>query len=296
MILNVSGRTDIVAFYAKWFYNRYQEGFVDVRNPFYPQSVSRIFFRDVDAIMFCTKNPLPLLEYIEQLKHPILLHVTLTPYQKEIEPNVPDKKLIIAAIQKLAKILPKDHLIIRYDPIFLSDRYNLAYHIRAFERMCSLLEGSTTKIIVSFLDIYKNVKKNRPILKYKKFTENDYQELGLSFSKIAQKYGMTVQTCFEEHDLTEYGFVKGECFSHELAYHLTGKANFKTWTSRGKGNCHCVELVDIGAYNTCKHFCKYCYANYDERKVNNNYQNHDPNSSLLIGHLTDGDIIKERYK
>ena len=80
MILNVSGRTDIVAFYSDWFRNRYQEGYVDVRNPFYPKQVSRIYFEDVDAIVFCTKNPLPIIDYLEEIKKPILFQVTLTPY------------------------------------------------------------------------------------------------------------------------------------------------------------------------------------------------------------------------
>ena len=55
-------------------------------------------------------------------------------------------------------------------------------------------------------------------------------------------------------------------------------------------------MVDIGVYNSCKHFCKYCYANYDENKVNINYLNHDVNSSLLIGQIKDSDIIKVRNK
>ena len=82
MILNVSGRTDIVGFYMKWFIKRYQEGFIDVRNPFYPKQVSRIFFEDVDAILFCTKNPVPLLQYTNVLKKPFLVHVTITPLSK----------------------------------------------------------------------------------------------------------------------------------------------------------------------------------------------------------------------
>ena len=104
---------------------------------------------------------------------------------------------------------------------------------------------------------------------------------------------MTVQTCFEDRNLTEYGFIKEDCLSHELAYYLTGK-KYKSWKSRKGGKCNCVEMVDIGAYNTCKHFCKYCYANYDENKVNNNTLNHNSNSSLITCTITDKDTIKVR--
>ena len=104
MILNVSGRTDIVAFYSKWFMNRYREGFLDVRNPFQPKFVSRIYFEDVDAILFCTKNPIPILKDISEIQKPILFHITLTPYQKDIEPNVPPKGQIIEAIKKISSI------------------------------------------------------------------------------------------------------------------------------------------------------------------------------------------------
>ena len=107
MILNVSGRTDIVAFYSKWFMNRYQEGYVDVRNPFYRKQVSRIYFKDVDAIMFCTKNPIPILKYLKQIDKPILFHVTLTPYKKDIEPLLPPKGNIIKAIKRLSKIITR---------------------------------------------------------------------------------------------------------------------------------------------------------------------------------------------
>ena len=69
MILNVSGRTDIVAFYSKWFMNRYHAGFVDVRNPFNPKLVSRIYFDKVDAIVFCTRNPIQILDSLKEIKH-----------------------------------------------------------------------------------------------------------------------------------------------------------------------------------------------------------------------------------
>ena len=290
MILNVSGRTDIVAFYSDWFMRRYQEGFVDVRNPFYPKQISRIYFEDVDAIFFCTKNPIPILNHLHLIDKPILFHVTLTPYLKDIEPNIPPKGQIIEAIKQLSSIVGIDHLYIRYDPIFLSKKYDISYHKKAFDHMCSLLNGFVKKIIVSFIDDYQNVRKNQPILKTKEFTEEDYKEIGLSFSESAKKNGMTVQTCFEEKNLTEYGFLKGECLSRTLAYQITGKI-YKNWKAR---KCNCAEMVDIGVYNSCKHFCKYCYANYDEKLVISNFSKHNPNSSLLIGDLKEGDMIKRR--
>lgn len=291
MILNVSGRTDIVAFYSNWFMNRYKIGYVDVRNPFNESLVSRIYFDDVDLILFCTKNPSPIIPFLKEIDKNIIFHITLTAYNKDIEPNVPDKKDIINAIKEISNIIGIDNVYVRYDPIFLSDKYNLDYHIKAFDRMCSLLNGYVKNIIISFIDDYKNVRKNRNIINYRSFTKEDYKEIGINFSNISKKYNMTVQTCFEKENLVEYGFKKDVCMSHELVYKLTGKAGYKTWNARG---CGCVEMVDIGVYNSCKHFCKYCYANYDEKKVNKNYKEHNPNSSLLIGNLKEDDIIKER--
>ncbi len=295
MILNVSGRTDIVAFYSDWFMNRYKAGFVDVRNPFNPKLVSRIHFENVDAILFCTKNPIPIIKHLKEIDKPMLFQVTLTPYKKDIEPFVLPKTKIIEAIQELSKEIGTDHLWVRYDPIFLSNQYSVAYHLKAFERMCTLLEGAVKQIIVSFIDDCKNVRRNQKVLNARPFTEEDYRKIGEGFSTSAKNHGMTVQTCFEDRNLSEYGFQKGECLSHTLAYQLTGKT-YPDWTARKEKKCHCVQMVDIGSYNSCSHFCKYCYANFLEDQVFENKQKHKDTSSLLIGELEEDDIIKERKK
>lgn len=294
MILNISGRTDIVAFYSNWLMNRLKEGYVDVRNPFNPKMISRIMMEDVDLLFICTKNPIPILDKIKDIKKKIYFHVTLTPYKKNIEPNLPEKKDIIKAIKKLSNIIGKENLVIRYDPIFINDEYNLEYHIKAFEKICELLDGYVSKILIHFIDDYKNVRKNYHALKYRKLNEKDYQKIGISFSKSAKNHNIIVHTCNEEKDLTEYGFVKDECISKELAFKLTGKVYKKKWKARKDLVCQCVEMVDIGVYNSCKHFCKYCYANYDENQVNTNYIKHNPKSSLLIGQLQEDDIVKIR--
>ena len=293
VILNISGRTDIVAFYSDWLINRLNEGFIDVRNPFNPKMVSRIMIDDVGLLFFCTKNPIPILNKIKYIKKKMYFHITLTAYKKDIEPGLPNKKDIIEAIKKLSNEIGKDNIVIRYDPIFINDKYTLDYHIKAFDKICILLDGYVSKILISFIDEYKNVKNNYKILNYKKLDENDYKTIGISFSNSARKHNILVHTCAEDRNLMEYGFISDECMSKELAFKLTGKI-YKKWKARKNVPCQCIEMVDIGVYNSCRHFCKYCYANYDEKQVNDNYNKHDPKSSLLIGTLNEDDIIKIR--
>lgn len=294
MILLVSGRTDIVAFYTPWFMNRLKEGYVDVLNPFNSNLVNRIYFKDVDAFMFCTKNPWPIIPYLDKINKPILFHITLTPYKNDIEPNVIDKRKIIEGIKKVSKIIGKDNVYVRYDPVFLNNKYNLDYHLKAFSKLCSLLDGYIKGFIISFLDDYKNVQKNYHILKPKIWENKDYETFGICFANIAKKHNLTVQTCAEAKTLEEYGFIKGECLSKEIAQRLTGKKVTKKWTARHNKNCACMQMVDIGAYNTCPHLCLYCYANYAPDLIKSNREKHDVNSSLLIGHINENTKIVVR--
>ena len=98
MIIQTGSRTDIPAFYSRWFLNRLEEGYVMVRNPYNPSAVTRYDLNPevVDMILFCTKNPAPMLPHMDKLKdYGQFWFVTLTPYGKDIEPNMPDKRNII---------------------------------------------------------------------------------------------------------------------------------------------------------------------------------------------------------
>ena len=98
MILQTGMRTDIPAFYSDWFINRIREGYVLVRNPYNQSAVTKYRINPdvVDLIAFCTKNPAPMLEHMDILKsYGQYWFVTITPYGREIEPNVPDKKQVI---------------------------------------------------------------------------------------------------------------------------------------------------------------------------------------------------------
>ena len=64
MLLFCSQRTDLCAFYSEWLVRRFQDGLVDIRNPFAPKQVLRVEFSpsQVDAVIFMTKNPTPMLD------------------------------------------------------------------------------------------------------------------------------------------------------------------------------------------------------------------------------------------
>lgn len=105
MILNTGQRTDIPAFYADWFLRRVREGSVMVRNPFNYQRITsyRIDPEVVDVIAFCTKNPAPMLGKLGELAgYRQYWHVTITPYDKDIEPNVPPAGEVISSFRKLS--------------------------------------------------------------------------------------------------------------------------------------------------------------------------------------------------
>ncbi len=295
MILSVSERCDIVAFYMDWFCDRLKAGYIDVRNPFYPKQVSGIILdKDhIEAIVFCTKNPEPLYKRMNDIPYPYILHVTITPYLKDIEPYVPEKRKTIEIVKKISQIIGKDRVIIRYDPIFISQKYNIEYHKKMFERLCNELSDYTNRIIISFIDLKRNTLKNRKILNMEALTKEKIEELASFMGKTAKKYHLMISTCAENIDLEKFGFEKIPCTSEKNIQNLLHNQK-KYKPNKTRENCNCIDMVDIGCYNICHHFCRYCYANYDESQVLKNINQHDPTSSLLTGCLTPEDIIKEK--
>lgn len=255
MIINTGQRTDIPAFYSEWFANRLREGFVCVRNPYDPSQVSRYRLDPsvVDAIGFCTKNPEPMFRHMDLLEgYGQYWFVTITPYGRDIEPNVPDKHHMLDVFTELSRKVGIDSVGWRYDPIFVSARYTPEYHLRAFERMASELDGCTRTAVISFIDLFPKVRRNFP--EAIEVPDSVKTELGREMVKIASRHGMTLKPCAE---------------------------------------CACYLACDIGAYNTCRHLCRYCYANADPSVVLKRSRDHDPSSPFLVGNYMDGDRIHD---
>lgn len=251
MLINASGRCDIAAYYMPWLMNRIKAGFVDVRNPFYPSQVSRISLHkeDVEGIIFCTKNPIPILNYEEVLKdYSIMIQVTITPYRKDIEPFVPDKKKIIEAVKECSVRYGKRLVQVRYDPILLSSKYTVDYHAMMFERLCSQLNGYIDTIIISFVDEMKNIKNNAEEMGLIEINEESMRKIAERFSVIAGHYKFHLKTCAEAVDLSDYDILNEPCFGPKEYFNLTGKIK-KRRKGNLRKNCDCISMADIGAYN-----------------------------------------------
>lgn len=293
MIINTGMRTDIPAFYSKWFINRIREGYVLVRNPYHHEQVTKYLLNPdiVDVIAFCTKNPAPMFRYMNEIsKFRQFWFVTITPYGKDIEPNVPDKRAVMESFKQLSDFVGVNAVGWRYDPIFITRKYSLEYHIRAFEKMAENLCGYTKQVVISFIDLYKKTKRNFP--EARNVSPSERIEVGKAFSKIGRKYGMTIRSCFEGDDLEPYGVdVKG-CMTQDIVEKAVGIKLDVPKKPNARQGCNCLLGNDIGTYNTCGHLCRYCYANYDTQTVLDNMKKHNPNSPFLIGGRQKGDIIK----
>ena len=294
MIINTGQRTDIPAFYPKWLANRLKEGVVCVRNPFNPQQVSRYRLNPatVDVIGFCTKNPAPFFEYMDLLEgYGQYWYVTITPYGRDIEPNVPDKHRILEDFKKLSDMVGTCSIGWRYDPILINDRYTREYHLSAFEQMAAALKGYTQTVVISFIDLYEKVKRNFPEAVF--VSREDKHFLGKELVRIAGKYGMTLRPCGEGEFLEQYGADCSGCMTVSMYEKAIGKKLIVPGKKPARKECACYLSGDIGAYDSCGHLCRYCYANNDIEAVKRNLKLNDPDSPFLIGNYREGDVIHD---
>ncbi|MDO4283944.1 MAG: DUF1848 domain-containing protein [Eubacteriales bacterium] len=296
MIIQTGMRTDIPAFYSKWFLNRLREGYVLVRNPYNPVSVTRYRLSPdvVDLIGFCSKNPAPMLtnEAVAAL-HPYGQYwfVTITPYGPDIEPNVPPKEEVIHYFRTLSGIVGADAIGWRYDPILLNEEYPLQRHLEDFAMMAEALSGFTHTCVISFIDLYQKVRRNFP--QAQAVSTVDRLTIGRAFAGIGRRCGMTVKACAEGNDLAPLGIDCRGCMTmetYESALHCSLSAPSRP---SSRAQCACFLNSDIGQYDTCPHLCRYCYANTDEAAVRRNLQRHDPDSPFLTGHPRPEDQLHE---
>ena len=298
MILSVSRRTDIPNYYSDWFIARIKDGFLYVRNPMNVHQISKIDLSPevVDCIVFWTKNPANMIEKLEDLqKYMYYFQFTMTGYGKDVEPNLPNKREeLIPTFKRLSEKIGKERVIWRYDPILISKRYTMNYHLQAFEEIADNLADYTERVVISFVDFYSKTKRNARGLGIRQITDEEMFEVAGKMAQIASKYNLIIETCAEQINLHEIGIQHGSCIDKKLIERLLGCKLIAKKDKNQRAGCGCFESVEVGTYNTCLNGCKYCYANFNDRRVEDNIKLYNRDSVLLCGNITSDDRIIER--
>ena len=272
-IISASRRTDIPAFYADWLMDRIRKGYCDWKNPFSSQ-VQHVSFRNTKFIVFWSKNPAPMMKYLQELHYsgiPFYFQHTINDYEKEgLEPNLPSFPERCSTFRRIAETWGQGRQVWRWDPIFLIDGIlSIDDIVKRIVSTLSWLDGFPRKLVISFADIntYRKVQYNLRLTSVRELTAEEQRQFAEKLMNALAGRSIKVATCSEKADLSEFGIEHNACIDPELISCFARDEDFAERVmamGKDKGQrdcCLCTVAKDIGSYNTCAHGCRYCYAN-----------------------------------
>lgn len=224
IIVSASRSTDIPAFYADWFFDRLRKGYSAWTNPFNGVK-SYVSYDQTRFIVFWSKNPRPLLPYLDYLKERNIkcyIQYSLNDYEKEGLEKVPPLAYRIETFKMLVERLGGGSVIWRFDPMILTDDISVDDLIRKVKNIGARLKGYTEKLVFSYADIalYKKVKTNleRSGVPYHEWTVPEMEEFAAKLSELNRKQGWNFQlaTCGEKIDIDKYGIAHNRCIDGDL--------------------------------------------------------------------------------
>ena len=186
----------------------------------------------------------------------------------------------------------------------LTEKISIEVLLERISNIGRQLKGYTEKLVFSFIDIaaYRKVQKNLAGLGVREFSSNEQIEFARGLAELNRAFGFELATCGELADLSAYGIKHNKCVDDGLMMRLfhddvelmdfigveydmfNGWQIKKSKKDKGQRNaCGCIVSKDIGMYNTCRHFCVYCYANTSRECVLRNVIKHSDQSESLIG-------------
>ncbi|MFQ5963787.1 MAG: DUF1848 domain-containing protein [Candidatus Scalinduaceae bacterium] len=295
MIISASRRTDIPAFYARWFMNRIRAGYCTVPNPSNKKQILHVSLRpeDVDMIVFWTRNPQPLIPYLkelDQLGYLYYFQYTLMNNPRLIDNNTPPLPSSLNIFKKLSDLIGHERVIWRYDPVIMSSITGIEFHISTYKKIAEGLKGHTQRSVISLVDIYPKLKKRLSTLRdhgveiidFNEMDDRHLEGLLYSLAQIADENAKEIVSCAEEPDLIKYNIRHGKCIDDDYIERVFGISVTHKKDPFQRKACGCVVSKDIGMYNTCLFGCQYCYATNSFEQAKNLHKNHNPDSTSMI--------------
>lgn len=292
-IISASRRTDIPAFYAEWFIRRLRQGYCTVPNPYNRNQVSVVSLRpkDVDVIVFWTRNPRPLMRYLDELDtrgYRYYFQFTILGYPRDIDHKSPPKATAIETFRELSHRIGPRRVIWRYDPIVFTELTPVSFHRDNFQCIAESLRNATLRAVISIVDVYRKTESRMRALKgtpaaVQPPDATQFEELMRGMAQSAQENGMDIVSCAEEIDLLPFGIRPGKCVDDEAIAEAFGLEILRKKDPAQRAACGCVVSRDIGMYESCLYGCQYCYATKSFDGAHANFEAHDPHSPSLLG-------------
>lgn len=314
VIVSASRSTDIPAFYCDWFFHRLKIGYSVWTNPFNGKKMA-ISYAKTRFIVFWSKNPRPLLGYLDELKERGIncyIQYSLNDYEDEkLEKGVPSLDERIDTFRRLVDKLGFGGVVWRFDPLILTDDIDINKLLVKIENIGDRLKGYTEKLVFSFADIaiYRKVKSNLMTngIPYHEWTEEQMREFAGRIVRLNKEKdwnyelatcgekgryeGIRPNSCIDDALMIRRGYkdeklrlyLKAEFVNPEFypdAIKLDNGCHVILGNNKDKGQrefCGCMKSKDIGQYNTCIHMCEYCYANTSKQAAVANYRQHMEN-------------------
>lgn len=294
MIISASRRTDLPAFYARWFINRVRAGYCLVPNPFNPQQISRISLapEDVDVIVFWTRHARPLLPYLQELDargYRYYFQYTLMDNPRALDARTPSLEAALDTFRELAHLIGPQRVIWRYDPIVFSNITPPDFHAQTYARIARALRGYTRRSVISLVDPYRKSERRLRALSAlgialvapDALPQPAFDQLMSSLVECARSNDMEITSCAEEIDLSSYGIRPGKCVDDDYIRQVFGIEVTHTKDPTQRAACGCVVSRDIGAYDSCPFECQYCYATSSFERARKHRRGHDPHAPAL---------------
>lgn len=279
LILSASRATDIPAFYMQEFMARLQAGMLQWINPF-NGTTQWVFLQKARFIVFWSKNPKPLLKHVDEIKEKgidFYVQFTLNDYEEEgYELGLPPLYERIDTFKRLSKILGKERVLWRFDPLLLTEKVGVSRLVSKIERIGDAIARDTEKLIFSYADIatYRKVRTRmaRNHIDVVDWNPIQMEKVAEKIAFLCRGWEIEAATCAEGMDLSPYSIRHNSCVDGELILRLCPKDEvLKKFICDGKAGrfkdrgqrpqCRCIPSKDIGRYGTCAYGCIYCYAN-----------------------------------
>jgi len=190
---------------------------------------SYVSYEKTRFIVFWSKNPRPLLPYLDRLKElniKCYIQYTLNDYENERLEKVSSLANRIETFKLLANQLGKGSVVWRFDPMILTDDVSVNDLLLKVQNIGDQLKEYTEKLVFSYADIamYRKVKHNLDVngIPYHEWEINQMEEFADKLSTMNTERGWNFQlaTCGEKIDISKYGILHNRCIDGDLIARL----------------------------------------------------------------------------